>query len=56
MSFLASLKAAQARLSLHLPKCHIVGNHMSRLKYIYFMLQPADAFGHFDRDKARTFL
>ena len=28
-----SLKeAAQARLSLHLSKCHIVGNHMSRLK------------------------
>ena len=28
-----SLKGtAQARLSLHLSKCHIVGNHMSRLK------------------------
>ena len=25
--------AAEARLSLHLTKCHIVGNHMSRLKY-----------------------
>ena len=24
--------AAQASLSLHLSKCHIVGNHMSRLK------------------------
>ena len=24
-------EAAQARLSLHLSKCHIVGNHMSRL-------------------------
>ena len=23
--------AAQARLSLHLSKCHTVGNHMSRL-------------------------
>ena len=23
----------QARLSLHLSKCHIVGNHMSRLNY-----------------------
>ena len=23
--------AAQARLSLHVSKCHIVGNHMSRL-------------------------
>ena len=27
-----SLKVAQARLSIHLSKCHIVGNHMSRLK------------------------
>ena len=26
-----SLEAAQARLSLHLSKCHIVGNHMSQL-------------------------
>ena len=25
-------EAAQARLSLHLSKCHIIGNHMSRLK------------------------
>ena len=28
-----SLKAAQARLSLHLSKCHIAGNHISRLIY-----------------------
>ena len=27
-------EAAQARLSLHMPKCHIVGNHMSRLIFI----------------------
>ena len=26
-------EAAQARLSLHLSKCHIVGNHMSRLNF-----------------------
>ena len=25
------MEAAQASLSLHLSKCHIVGNHMSRL-------------------------
>ena len=25
------MEAAQACLSLHLSKCHIVGNHMSRL-------------------------
>ena len=31
-----SLKeAAQARLSLHLPKRHFVRNHMSRLIYMY---------------------
>ena len=29
--FLSLKEAAQARLSLHLSKCHIVGNHMSRL-------------------------
>ena len=29
--------AAQAGLSLHLSKHHIVGNHMSRPKCIYFM-------------------
>ena len=27
-------EAAQAHLSLHLSKCHIVGNHMSQLKFI----------------------
>ena len=27
------MEAAQARLNLHLLKCHIVGNHMSRLNY-----------------------
>ena len=31
LEFLSSKEAAQARLSLHLSKCHIVGNHMSRL-------------------------
>ena len=31
--FLSLKYAAQARLSLSLPKCHIVGNHMLRLKY-----------------------
>ena len=27
------MEAAQARLSLHLSKCHIDGNHMSQLSY-----------------------
>ena len=27
------MEAAQARLSLFMSKCHIGGNHMSRLKY-----------------------
>ena len=31
LEFLASKEAAQARLSLHLFKCNIVGNLMSRL-------------------------
>ena len=33
LEFLSSKGAAHARLSLHLSKCHIVGNHMSRLKF-----------------------
>ena len=32
LQFLSLKEVAQARLSLHLLKCHIVGNHMSRLK------------------------
>ena len=35
--FLSLKEAAQARLSLHMPKCHIVGNHMSRLNYDRFI-------------------
>ena len=27
------MEAAQAHLSLHLSKCHIVGNHMTRVIY-----------------------
>ena len=33
MTKLRGWGATQARLSLHLSKCHIVGNHMSRLKF-----------------------
>ena len=36
--FLENL-ATQARMSLHLSKCKIVGNHMSRLNYMYISLQ-----------------
>ena len=32
LEFLSLKVAAQACLSLHLSKCHIVGNHVSRLK------------------------
>ena len=32
-SFWAEQEAAQASLSLFMSKCHIVGNHMSRLNY-----------------------
>ena len=31
LEFLSLTEAAQARLSLHLSKCNIVGNHRSRL-------------------------
>ena len=31
LEFLSLKEAAQARLGLHLSKCHIVGNHMTRL-------------------------
>ena len=31
LEFLSLKEAAQARLSLHLSKCHIVENHMSQL-------------------------
>ena len=31
LEFLRLKEDAQARLGLHLSKCHIVGNHMSRL-------------------------
>ena len=33
LEFLSLKEAAQARLSLHMSECHIVGNHMSRLIY-----------------------
>ena len=33
LEFLAQQKAALARLSLHMSKSHIVGNHMLRVKY-----------------------
>ena len=31
LEFLSLKRDSQARLSLHLSKCHIVGNHMSQL-------------------------
>ena len=33
LEFLSLTGGAEARLSLHLSKCHIVGNHMLRLIY-----------------------
>ena len=35
LRFLSLMEAAQARLNLNLSKCHIVGNHMSRLNFAY---------------------
>ena len=37
LKFLSLKWAAQARLSLNLSKCHIVGNQMSWLKFIYIV-------------------
>ena len=34
LEFLSLKGGLQARLSLHLSKCHIVGNYMSRLVYV----------------------
>ena len=36
LEYLSWKDSAQAGLSLHLLRCHIVGNHMSRLKYCHF--------------------
>ena len=40
LEFLNLKGAAQAHLSLHLSKCHIVGNHMSQLKCITIRKNP----------------
>ena len=34
LEFLSLKEAVQARLSLHFSKCHIAGNHMTRLIFI----------------------
>ena len=39
LEFLGLKLAAQGCLSLHLSKCHIVGNHMSRLIYLRKVLK-----------------
>ena len=38
------MEAVQARLCLHLPKCHIVGNHMMRLKCQLVWRMPKERF------------
>ena len=40
LAFLNFKGGAQAHLSIHVPKCHIVENHMSHLKYIYGHFPP----------------
>ena len=42
--FLSLKKAAEARPSLHLSKCQIVGNLMPRLINVFSFLSPADFF------------
>ena len=36
LEFLSLTEATPARLSLHLSKCHFVGNHMPRLVCLYY--------------------
>ena len=35
LEFLSLKGAAQARVSVHLSKCYVVGNHKSRLYYLF---------------------
>ena len=49
LGFLSLKEAAQAHLSLHLSKCHIVGNHMSHFKYWDTLDSPLDRYNiHLD--------
>ena len=41
LEFLILKEAVQACLSLHLSKCHIVGNHMSGFNYMYMHMHGA---------------
>ena len=38
LEFVSLKEAAQACMSLHFSKCHIVGNHMLQLNYFLYML------------------
>ena len=42
LEFLSLKEAAEARMSLHLSKHHIVGNHMSWLNYVQNTLKCVD--------------
>ena len=46
LEFLSLKGPAQARLSLHLSKCHIAGNHMSRLNLFSVLMRPAETVFH----------
>ena len=45
------MEAAQARLSLHLSKYHIVGNHMSRSLCLYMLPVLVILFWHSKREE-----
>ena len=47
LEFLSLKGAAQACLSLHLSKCHIVGNHMSWLIYFHDVMIPTQCIYRF---------
>ena len=44
-------EAAHARLSVHLSKCHIVGNHMSRLIYLNVVYKLDNIHGEIIQEK-----
>ena len=54
LEVLSLKEAAEARLSLHLSKCHIVGNHMLRLTCVFHHILQAMVAGASGPSVART--
>ena len=54
LGVLSLKETAEARLSLHLSKCHIVGNHMPRLTCVFHHILQAMEAGAGGPSVART--